>query len=102
MGGGPGWEAGAIPVGTALALVAFLPRSWAKDIPSHWPSSARANGEEWASDARGSSPERKARQGHDTKRSDWRDPGRLEPGRRHKNQPHDHAERKTHPVIRFH
>jgi hypothetical protein len=54
-----------------------------KDIPSHWPSSAMANGKESAAITRGPSTERKACQGHDTKRSDWRDPARLEPGRRH-------------------
>jgi hypothetical protein len=55
-----------------------------KDIPFHWPSSARANGKECPAMARRSSPKRKACQGHDTKRSDWHDPVRLKPGRRHR------------------
>ena len=93
---GAGCDAGSIPAGAALHQRAgrqasgsrpILPGSSAKDIPSHWPSSARANGEESPSSARGSSPERKARQGHDTKRSDWRDPDRLKPGRWHRNNP---------------
>jgi len=40
-------------------------------------------------------PRAQGGQGHDTKRSDWRDPDRLKPGRRHKKQPHDHAKPKT-------
>jgi hypothetical protein len=56
-----------------------------KDIPFHWPSSARANGKEGVVLWKGPSTERKARKGHDTKRSDWRDPSRLEPVRPHNN-----------------
>jgi hypothetical protein len=56
-----------------------------KDIPFHWPSSARANGKESATLARGPSTERKAWRGHDIKRSDWHDPARREPVRQHKN-----------------
>jgi hypothetical protein len=56
-----------------------------KDIPFHWPSSARANGKEGATLTTGPSTERKAWRGHDIKRSDWHDPARLEPVRQHKN-----------------
>ena len=43
-----------------------------------------ANGKEGVPLRKGPSTERKAWKGHDTKRSDWRDPSRLEPVRPHR------------------
>lgn len=44
-----------------------------------------AHGKEEVTLAIGTSTERTARQGHDTKRSDWRDPDRRELGRQDMN-----------------
>jgi len=44
-----------------------------------------ANGKEWDSPAGGISTGRKARQAHDTKRSDWQGTGRPEPVRSDEN-----------------
>jgi len=52
-----------------------------------------ANGKEGAVLRGGPSSERKAWKGHDTKRSDWHDPTRLEPVRPHKNH---HATTRSH------
>jgi len=68
-----------------MHLLSCLPsRVFGKDISFHWPSSAMANGKEGIALRKGPSTGRKAWNGHDTKRSDWRDPSRLEPVRPHR------------------
>ncbi len=75
----------------APAVVLASTQVFDKDIPFPGPSSAMANGKEGLTLAIRTNAERTARQGHNTRRSDWRDRSSPPAGAPEQKPPHDHA-----------